>query len=125
MATISFKPKHVTKKITAHLHDRAKDVVVNRFGLTSSAERKTLEEIGKKYGITRERVRQIEESAINLIKKSDAYKSEQAVFDELKQLMHTLGHIVAEHEFLPHVAKDKATQNHIHFYLSICDHFTK
>ncbi|MEK7140168.1 MAG: sigma factor-like helix-turn-helix DNA-binding protein [Patescibacteria group bacterium] len=125
MSTISFKPKQVTKKITSHLHDRARDVVMNRFGLTTDAERKTLEEIGKKYGITRERVRQIEEAAINLIKKSEAYKGEQAVFDELKQLITSLGHIVAEHELLPHVAKDKATQNHIHFYLTLGEHFKK
>ena len=125
MSTISFKPKQVTKKITSNLHDRARDVIMSRFGLTSDAERRTLEEIGKKYGITRERVRQIEESAINLIKKSDVFKGEQAVFEELKQLVSVMGHIVAEHELLPHISKDKAIQNHIHFYLTIGDYFKK
>ena len=125
MATISFKPKQVTKRITSHLHDRANDVIMSRFGLTPDAVRKTLEEIGQKYHITRERVRQIEDAAIALIKKSEAYKKEQAVFDELKQLMVSLGSIVAEHEFLPHVSKDKATQNHIHFYLVLGDSFKK
>jgi len=125
MATINFKPKQVTKKITSHLHDRARDVLMNRFGLTSEVERKTLEEIGKKYGITRERVRQIEEAAINLVKKSDAYKGEQSVFEELKQLVMTLGHVVSEHELLTHISKDKSTQNHIHFYLTLSNHFKK
>lgn len=125
MATISFKPKQVTKRITSHLHDRANDVIMSRFGLTPDAVRKTLEEIGQKYHITRERVRQIEDAAIALIKKSEAYKREQTVFDELKQLMVSLGSIVAEHEFLPHVSKDKATQNHIHFYLVLGDSFKK
>ena len=78
MPTLSFKPKKITKKITSHLAERAADVVMNRFGLSADGKRKTLEEIGKKYGITRERVRQVEDSAINLIKKSDAYKAEQA-----------------------------------------------
>lgn len=123
---ISFKPKQVTKKITSHLQDRARDVLMNRFGLTGEdVARKTLEEIGKKYNITRERVRQIEESAINLIKKSDAYKAEQAVFEELKNLIHSLGGVVAEHELLPHVSKDQLTQNHIHFYLVLGDAFKK
>ncbi len=125
MSTITFKPKQVTKKITSHLHDRANDVIMNRFGLNSDAERKTLEEIGKKYSITRERVRQIEEAALTLIKKSEAYKEEQAVFDELKQVINSLGSIVAEHELLPHISKDKATQNHIHFYLVLGDAFKK
>jgi len=125
MSTISFKPKQVTKKITSHLQDRASDVIMNRFGLNVEADRKTLEEIGKKYNITRERVRQIEDVALKAIKKSEAYKSEQAVFDELKQLIHSLGSIISEHDFLNHVAKDKATQNHIHFYLVLGDSFTK
>ena len=119
MPTISFKPKKVTKKITSNLQDRASDVIMNRFGLTVDGKRKTLEEIGKKYNITRERVRQVEDAAINLIKKSDAYKSEQAVFDELKQLMHKLGSIVAEHELLPFISKDKATQNHLHLHQNL------
>lgn len=125
MSTISFKPKQVTKRITSHLPDRAGDVIMSRFGLSSDTTRKTLEEIGKKYGITRERVRQIEDSAINLIKKSDAFKSEQVFFDELKQLIVSLGSVVAEHELLPHISKDKATQNHIHFYLVLGDAFRK
>ena len=125
MSTITFKPKQVTKKITSNLQDRAKDVIMNRFGLNTDTERKTLEEIGKKYNITRERVRQIEEVALNLIKKSEVYKQEQAVFDELKQLINSLGSIVAEHDLLPHISKDKATQNHIHFFLVLGDAFTK
>jgi len=125
MPTISFKPKKVTKKITSHLQDRASDVIMNRFGLTAEGKRKTLEEIGKKYNITRERVRQVEDAAINLIKKSEAYKSEQAVFEELKQLMHRLGSIVAEHELLPYISKDEGTQNHIHFLLVLGDAFKK
>ena len=125
MSTISFKPKQVTKRITSHLQDRSSDVIMNRFGLTADARRKTLEEIGKKYNITRERVRQVEDVALKAIKKSDAYKKEQAVFDELKQLVHKLGTIVAEHELLPYISKDKATQNHINFFLELSDVFKK
>lgn len=125
MPTISFKPKKITKKITAHLPERATDVIMNRFGLTEDGKKKTLEEIGKKYNITRERVRQVEDSAINMIKKSGAYKAEQAIFEEIRDIMHKLGAVVAEHELLPFMAKDKATQNHLHFLLELSDHFTK
>ncbi len=125
MSTISFKPKKITKKIISELANRASDVIMNRFGLTVDGERKTLEEIGKKYNITRERVRQVEDAALMSIKKSDAYKEEQAVFDELKELVKELGSIVAEHELLPHISKDKATQNHIHFFLTLGDAFKK
>jgi len=125
MPTITFKPKKITKKLTSHLQDRTSDVIMSRFGLTADARQRTLEEIGKKYNITRERVRQIEEVALNLIKKSAAYKEEQAIFDELRKLVHSLGSVVAEHELLSHVSKDKETQNHIHFYLTLGDAFKR
>ena len=125
MSTISFKPKKITKKIISQLAARASDVIMNRFGLTVDGKRKTLEEIGKKYNITRERVRQVEDAAILSIKKSEAYKEEQAVFEELKRLIRELGSIVAEHELLPHISKDKAVQNHINFFLTLSDAFKK
>ena len=125
MSTISFKPKKITKKITSELASRASDVIMSRFGLTADAKRKTLEEIGKKYNITRERVRQIEDSALTFIKKSDVYKSEQVVFEELKSLIKKLGGVVAEHELLPYISKDKATQNHVNFFLVLADTFKK
>jgi len=62
---------------------------------------------------------------LNLIKKSDAYRAEQAVFDELKQLIKKLGSIVAEQELLTYISKDKEIQNHIHFLLVLSDAFKK
>ncbi len=123
--TITFKPKQVTKRILTNLQPRVHEVIVNRFGLTDEGERKTLEAIGQKYGITRERVRQIENSALNFIRKSESFKNEKAVFEELKKLMHTLGAIVSEQDFLNHLSKDKLIQNNIHFYLTLGDEFTK
>lgn len=123
--TITFKPKQVTKRLLSGLSPRAHEVVINRFGITDDVQRKTLEAIGQKYGITRERVRQIENAALALIRKSDFFKNEKEVFDEIKKLMHTLGAIVSEQEFLNHLSKDKLTQNHIHLYLTLGDNFTE
>jgi len=123
--TVSFKPKQVTKHMLSGLSPRAHEVIVNRFGITDSAERKTLEAIGQKYGITRERVRQIENSALAFIRKSESFKNEKEVFEELKNLMHTLGAVVEEQELLNHFSKDKLTQNHIHLYLTLGNDFIK
>jgi hypothetical protein len=123
--TVSFKPKQVTKRMLSGLSPRAYEVVVNRFGITDDAQRKTLEAIGQKYGITRERVRQIENTALALIRKSEFFKNEKEVFEELKTLIHALGAIVSEQDILNHVSKDQLTQNHIHLYLTLGDDFTK
>lgn len=125
MSTLTFKPKQVTKKLLSPLSGRARDVVTNRFGITDGAERKTLEAIGKQYGITRERVRQIEQFALSTIKKSDTYAEFTHVFQELKDVIHKLGGIVAENDFLGKVSKDQEIQNHIHFYLTLGDEFKK
>ena len=123
--SITFKPKQVTKKMLAGLQPRAYEVIVNRFGLSDDTQRRTLEAIGKKYGITRERVRQIENTAISLIRKSETFKNEKDVFEELKKMMHALGAMVSEQELLDHLAKDKLTQNYLHFFLTLGNDFIK
>lgn len=122
---ITFKPKQVVKRLLSALPDRAKDVVTGRFGLGASTSRMTLEKIGEKYGITRERVRQIENYSITNIRKSDSYQKELAVFEELSQLMSDLGGVVKEEELLKHLSDDKSIQNHLHFLLVVGDVFTK
>lgn len=122
---VNFKPKQVTKKILSPLKDRSLDIVKSRFGIGADTERKTLEAIGEKYGITRERVRQIEQAALNILKKSSEYKSEQATWDELKGIIKNLGGLVAENDLLESVSKDDEIQNHVHFYLVLGDEFIK
>ena len=50
------------------LNDRERTVIRMRFGLLDDESDRTLEEIGKELNITRERVRQIESSAIKKLK---------------------------------------------------------
>lgn len=125
MAIISFKPKQITKRLLSNLQDRSHDIIVNRYGLGENADTKTLEAIGKKYGITRERVRQIENAALAAIRKSEIFKNEHKVFSELKTIIEAMGGLVHEDEFLSHISKDKAVQNHVRFYLVLGDEFQK
>lgn len=121
---ISFKPKQVTKKLLSPLADRARDVLEKRYGLGSDTEVYTLEAIGQSYGITRERVRQIENYAIASIQKTDGYKEFQEIFDELHTVIDELGGgVIAENELLDALAKDQSTRNHIYFLLVIGDPF--
>lgn len=120
---ITFKPKQTTKKILKPLQDRARYVIVNRFGLEGDGERKTLEAIGQEFGITRERVRQIENFALAAIKKADTYSEAKEIFDELETVIHSLGGIVSEESLLEELASDSLTQNHLHLYLVLGEQF--
>ena len=125
MSIIKFKPKQATKKLISALSDRSKEVIESRYGLGKSSERLTLEAIGQQYGITRERVRQIENHSIVAIRKSKYYTEEKEVFDELEQLIHSLGGVIVEQDLLDHISKDETIQNHINFLLVIGHPFKK
>jgi RNA polymerase primary sigma factor len=51
-----------------HLDEREATILRFRFGLDGGSE-KTLEEVGKKFGVTRERVRQIQNLALKKLRK--------------------------------------------------------
>ena len=55
------------KEVLDTLSDREKNVLILRFGLDDGRPR-TLEEIGGKMGVTRERIRQIEEKALKKLR---------------------------------------------------------
>lgn len=58
----------LNKEIESSLDERERHIIQRRFGLGGS-ERCTLENLGKKYGITRERIRQIEGEALKKLRK--------------------------------------------------------
>lgn len=119
------KPKQVVKRLLDVLPARAKEVLIGRYGLGKETKKITLEAIGKKYGITRERVRQIENYGLSGIRKSDVVKKETKVFDIIRKTMDDMGGIVSEKDFLEYVSKDQSVQNAVHFLLVIGDSFKK
>ncbi len=66
-ATANRMLKEDIEKVLSTLTDREARVVRMRFGLNSSRPM-TLEEVGKKFGVTRERIRQIEAKALRKLK---------------------------------------------------------
>ncbi len=57
------------RKILNQLSQKERDVLILRYGLDNQGERKTLDEIGSQYGVSRERIRQIENRAMSKLKK--------------------------------------------------------
>lgn len=60
---------HEIRKILNQLSQKERDVLIMRFGLDDDGNKKTLEEIGTRYGVSRERIRQIENRAISKLKR--------------------------------------------------------
>ena len=123
--TLSFKPKEATRRLLSILAKRSQDVLASRYGLGSKTTKLTLDAIGKKYNITRERVRQIENHSLATIRKSKAYKDSEPVFAELKEIVISLGGLVSEKDLLKHLSVNPQIQNHFHFLLVIGEEFRR
>ncbi len=120
---LSFAPKVVTKDLLAGLPERSRKVLTDRFALSPKGESRTLDAIGKEYGITRERIRQIENHSITVVRESERYAAAMPHFEDLKRTLHTLGGVVAEDTILRHVPKNEGDKNHIVFLLTVGHHF--
>lgn len=59
----------LVQEILATLPPREREILALRFGLVDGKER-TLEEVGVRFGVTRERIRQIQEEALKTIRKT-------------------------------------------------------
>ena len=57
------------RNILNQLSQKERDVLILRYGLDNNGAKKTLDEIGSQYGVSRERIRQIETRAISKLKK--------------------------------------------------------
>jgi len=85
-------------------NQRTRDIINLRFGL-EDGQRKTLEAIGQKYGITRERVRQIEEAAFSDLRKPVLINILKPTFFSIDNFLNKEGRIVKEERLLSSLAE--------------------
>jgi len=111
----------ICQDLIKDLPQRQKDIVEQRFGLEDE-ERKTLEAIGQVYGITRERVRQIEEDGFSQIRpKLEKY---QEVFQYFEGEIEKFGGLRKEDILLNSLAGSKF-QNQVFFLLILGEKFQR
>ncbi len=102
------------------LSARQKEVLTGRFGLEKSGEPLTLAAIGEKYGVTRERVRQIEASALAELRGKIAKDAvSQDIIARAKKYLKDLGGVAPREALLAHVNTfvDGMKENHMNFFL--------
>jgi RNA polymerase sigma factor (sigma-70 family) len=56
-------------EILSQLEPRERDIIVSRYGLKEGAPPQTLEQVGQKLGVTKERIRQLESRALQKLRK--------------------------------------------------------
>jgi hypothetical protein len=105
-----FNPIETINVLLARLTDKERDVVNRRFGLSADSKQ-TLEEIGKHYGITRERVRQIENLSIKKLKEMQELKNEILAAEKVtSHLLEQYGGAMEEEFFLENILNYLDTQ---------------
>ncbi len=117
-----FVPGETFSALMKTLSDKDRDVLGRRFGLiTDSPE--TLEEIGRKYNVTRERIRQIENSAVQKIRTSKIFHESLSPVDRLLvSILNTHGGMMEEQAFfqeaLSHAGNSPKEQRALVFLLT-------
>jgi len=74
---------------------RVRDIIERRFGI-KNGKGETLESIGKNYGITRERVRQIEDNGLRILKSENVLSLFEPIFNYLNDFFAEHGNLVGE-----------------------------
>ncbi len=108
----------------AVLNTRNRDVISRRFGL-KTGKKETLESIGKSYGITRERVRQIEEASLKQVRENlnSGLAGKVKPFVNLAEnILEQAGGVTSEDNLFAKfsgVAKENSTNAVLIFFLSL------
>ena len=109
------------QRFLEELSPRSRNVIKRRFGI-GAARAMTLEAIGQREGITRERVRQIENDAIKRLKKSPTFATLAGYEKTAIEALDKQGGIVAEDAAigLPEF-RAVSDKNLLLFFFDMCD----
>ena len=125
---MNYNFQKICQDLLKDLPSRAKEVVSRRFALSGKSAQKegfkgeTLEEIGGRFGITRERVRQIEEAGLEKIRPE--IKKYQKVFQEFFDYFNEQGGVKRETALLKDLGGEK-NQPQVYFLLSLDKRFER
>lgn len=89
------KLRKVVDKSIGRLDDRSAKILINRYGLYGE-EVKTLASLGNNYGLTRERVRQIEENSLDDLKKFIDEEEVAAILFIINDYLNKIGNLRRE-----------------------------
>ena len=108
----SFNPNELIVNLLKSLSSKEGDILARRFGLLGK-QKETLEQIGKYYNITRERIRQIEMATVKKIKELKNFKQEiEAAEHHITHLLENYGGVMEHNFILNEIGSADDDQNH-------------
>lgn len=120
MKTVNYS--QIYQKFAKGLSQKTKDIFDRRFGVKTGTP-ETLEAIGKTLGITRERVRQIEEAGFNYVRKNNK-ESIDVVYAELANYFNEQGGFKKEEKVLEELG-GKNQKPYVLFLLTMGEQFSR
>lgn len=125
-------PTKLVLELINQIPERHKEILVKRYGLLNG-ERRTLEDVGSDYNITRERVRQIEEAGFSYLRKLEQTKHLEQFFDMLYSHLSYYGDLRHEEKLLVNDAseifnfedRDNKFTSAVYFILTFGDKFNR
>lgn len=118
---MKFNYPQVSQILLKDLPKKQKEVLLRRFGL-ETGKRETLEAIGKDWGVTRERVRQIE--ADSFLKMKPKLKNYQKIFQYFISELKAAGDLKKETALLSDLGDDSC-RPHVYFLLTLAEPFQR
>ena len=112
---MTFNYQKICSNLLSNLPERTRDVIVRRFGL-GTGKRETLESIGTSYGITRERVRQIESDGLSNISRKT--EKDHKVFQYFASFLKNYGGLKKEDILLSELGNQNHG-SHVFFLLNL------
>lgn len=108
----SFNLSELVNNFLKSLSGKESDILSRRFGLVGK-EKETLEQIGKYYNITRERIRQIETATIKKLTELKDLKSEiESAAQHITHLLENHGGVMEEKFLLEKIGQSASDVNH-------------
>ena len=84
-AVVNVNVQERTAKVLRTLSPREEKIIRMRFGMEDGSEH-TLEEVGRAFSVTRERIRQIEAKALRKLRHPSRLEKLKSLFDDVREL---------------------------------------
>lgn len=122
-----FNPGKLAGELLNRLRERERKILFLRYGLSENKQH-TLEAIGNKLNLTRERVRQVEKESMKALKKTENAQILNKSMDVVRKTITDHGGVFEQNALVDHLLISAKVPNNINaliFLLELSDHFSR